>query len=75
MALALLLSVQKSILNGLAVWCSNKYFTYSPSVQPFVIVLASDSADDSDTVANTWKTSSNLVTQGMFNTHRWRLLR
>ena len=51
MALALLLSVQTSILNFRAVWCSSRCFTYRASIQPFVIALASDSADDSDTVA------------------------
>ena len=51
MALALLLSVQTSILNGRAVWCSSKCFTHNASMQPFVIALATDSAEDSDTVA------------------------
>ena len=51
MALALLLSAQTSILNGRAVWCSAACFTYNASMQPFVIALASDSAEDSDTVA------------------------
>ena len=51
MALALLLSVQTSILNGHAVWCSSRCFTYNASMQPFVIAWASDSAEDSDTVA------------------------
>ena len=51
MALALLLSVQTSIWNVRAVWCSIKCFTYRASTQPFVIALASDSAEDSDTVA------------------------
>ena len=51
MALALLLSVQGSILNGRAVWCSNRCFTYNASMQPFVIALTSDSAEGSDTVA------------------------
>ena len=51
MALALLLSVQTSILNGLAVWCSNRCFTYNASMQPFLIAMASNSAEDSDMVA------------------------
>ena len=51
MALALLLSVQSSIRNGRAVWLSSKCFTYNASMQPFVIALASDSAEDSDAVA------------------------
>ena len=51
MALALLLSIQTSILNVHAVWCSSKCFMYRASIQPFVIALAFDSAEDSDTVA------------------------
>ena len=52
MALALVLSVRSSILNERAVWCSSRCFTYKASMQPFVIALASDSAEDSDTVAS-----------------------
>ena len=48
MALTLLLSVQTSILNRR---CSNRCFTYNASMQPLVIAVASDSAEDSDTVA------------------------
>ena len=41
MVLALLLSVWSSIVNGPAVWCSSRCFTYNASMQPFVIALAS----------------------------------
>ena len=35
----------------LAIWCSNRCFTFNTSMQPFVIVFASDSAEERDTVA------------------------
>ena len=38
-------------LTGRALLCSNRCFTYNASMQPCVIALASDSAEDSDTVA------------------------